>query len=207
MRESLANLIERMALSEPGVDSSASVSWHAHREAETVTDLSALPELCVYLDSNPRPHLRAAAYFLIGKIGKNTGNTDCAAALAARAALEIDKYALSGLLNRLADLSKPIQIDLSPVFALLRDPRWLVRHSAIASLKNSVSPESELRILELLSGSTDSHDVAYCQATLNSIGTAISLPALRSRLSSRSRDVRMSAQLAIEAIEMRTQHH
>src|SRR5664279_3660879 len=164
MRATLANLIERMAISEPGVKSSASASWHAHREAEMVTDLSVLPELFVFLDSNPRPHLRAAAYFLIGKIGKNSGHADCAAALAARAALEKDKYALSGLLDRLADLSKPFQIDLSPVFALLRDSRWLVRHSAIASLENSVSPESELRILELLSSSTDSYDIAYCQA-------------------------------------------
>ena len=50
---------------------------------------------------------------------------------------------------------------------------------------------------------TDPHDMLYCQATLNEIGTAKSLPYPQKNLGSRKRDVKLSAQLAIEAIKSR----
>jgi len=78
-----------------------------------------------------------------------------------------------------------------------------VRHSAIQSLKRCTSAEAEDRLLEILATTSDPYDVIYCHATLNQIGTHKALPALTQNLKSRKRDVKISAQAAIEAIKAR----
>jgi HEAT repeat protein len=203
MRTYLIDLLERLAAQEPAVNSDDSVAWHAHREAEQLCDLSLVGDLDAFLNSDPPPRKRAAAYFILGKIGKNCGAPECARTLIGYASKEKDKYALSGMLDRLAEVPKPAQMDLAPLFALLEDKRWLVRHAAIRSLINVSSSESEEHLLALLGSTTDADDLIYCHATLNRIGTSKSLAALRSNLASRKCDVRLSAAAAIAAIEAR----
>ena len=204
MRTYLVDLLERLTLQERLVNSDDSVSWHAHREAERLRDLSLVDELDAFLASDPRPRERAAAYFIIGSIGKNCGSPEGARMLIGYASKEKDKYALSSMLDRIAEIPKPAYIDLEALFALLNDKRWLVRHAAIRSLCNVSSSEPEERLLALLGSTSEPDDLTFCHATLNRIGTAKSLAALRSSLSSRKRDVRLSAAAAIEAIEART---
>ena len=204
MRESLIDLIERMTRPEPHANSADSVSWHAHREAEKIDDVSLLQELNAFLENSAGKEARSAVYFIIGKIGKNCGSPECASVLIARSKTEKDKYALSALLDRLADIPKPASVDLAPVFALLQDKRWLVRHAAIRSLINTASAEAEGRILAHLRDASDPDDAICCHATLNRIGTAAALPALEAGLKSRKRDVKLSAQAAIEAIAARS---
>lgn len=203
MRTYLTDLLERLAVKESAGNSDDSISWHAHREAEQLRDLTLVGELDAFLTSNPPPCKRAAAYFIVGKIGKNCGAPECARMLIGHASKEKDKYALSSMLDRLADIPKPAHIDLEPVFALLEDKRWLVRHAAIRSLRNVSSSEPEERLLALLDSTIDPDDLIYCHSTLNYIGTSKSLAALRSNLASRKRDIKLSAAAAIEAIEAR----
>lgn len=49
-----------------------------------------------------------------------------------------------------------------------------------------------------------SYDVVYCQVTLSDIGTSKALPILAGNLTSRKRDVKDSAQAALEAIQLRS---
>ena len=114
-----------------------------------------------------------------------------------------NKYELAALLDELATIPKSADSDLSPVFGLLSDNRWLVRHSAIGALKNTNSPEVEDRLLSLLQTTSDPYDLIYVHSVLNHVGTSKSIPALRQSLKSRKRDVKLSAQLAITAIENR----
>jgi HEAT repeat protein len=107
------------------------------------------------------------------------------------------------LFDALGDVRKPRNLDLTPVFRLLQDDRWLVRHSAIRALRHADSPEAEDQLIEVLNTTGDPYDVVYCQATLNEIGTAKSIPHLQKNLDSRKRDVKSSARYAIEAIESR----
>ena len=95
------------------------------------------------------------------------------------------------------------QSRFDPVYALLADERWLVRHSAIQSLKRTSSPQVEDVILHVLETTNDPYDLVYCQATLNQIGSAKAIPSIAKNLNSRKRDVKDSARLAIEAIEAR----
>jgi len=208
MREYLTILVSRMTVSEGRcTNSDNSIAWHAHREAETLSDSSMVDELADYVTHEKDKDHRGAAYFMLGKIGRKVRNLDCASILTSRLDLEENKYLLSTLLDALGGVSKPGNVDLKPVFRRLHDDRWLVRHSAIQALKRTDSMEAEDQLLELLNATNDPDDVVYCHATLNEIGSAKSIPHLQKNLSSRKRDVKLSARLAIEAIEARTKIH
>lgn len=205
MRRYLRELVARICTVEHLANSADSISWHAHREAEGLTDPTMVPELVEFLSSNPSKDQRKAAYFIIGKLGKNLQTPGCASSLLSFISIEKDKYALAGLLHSLVDLQKPIHLDLKPIYQLLTDKRWLVRHSAIQALNNATSPEAEDQLLSVLAASADPNDLIYCHATLNRIGTEKSLPRLHEGLKSRKRDVKLSAQAAIEAIQKRSE--
>ena len=203
MREALLSLVARMTIWEPHVNSDVSISWHAHREAETLTDPSMVDELAEYpKHENIKDH-RGAAYFIVGQLGQEVRNDDCASLLLSYVSTEKNKYVLSGLLDALAGVGKPRRLDLSPVFRLLCDDRWLVRHSAIQALERADSVAAEDQLLHVLETTSDKYDIIYCQATLNKVGTAKAIPVIEKSLSSRTRDVKMSAQFAIEAIRER----
>lgn len=200
MNSDLEDLIERMTTREQVKSSNESASWHAYREAEMLDSFAVVDELDAYLAKRRSGRERAAAYFIIDKVGKNLGDPRCASRLIGYVSGETDKYALSWLLEKLADIPMPAGENLEPVYALLRDKRWLVRQSAIRALIGSRDSEAEDKLLEVLAETSDPSDITYCHATLNRIGTRKSLPVLEQALTSRKRDVKLSAQLAIEAI-------
>lgn len=203
MRQELVNLIQRITVREKLVNSDESISWQAYREAELLDDKTLVDELDAYLHQKPEREQRSAAYFIIGKIGTNCLSEECASRLIEYSSKERDKYALAGLLDRLADIPKPESVDVRLLFPFLKDKRWLVRHSAIRSLKHSQNAEAEDKLLEILATTADPYDATYCRATLNQIGTRKALPALAQNLKFRKRDVKVSAQAAIDAIEAR----
>jgi len=192
-----------MTVREGNINSDESISWHAHREAEALSDASLISELAEYVQRESKQDSRKAAYFILGKLGQKFPGSECAALLVAQAKNETNKYVLAALLDAFENVSKPTDLDLTPVYALLTDERWLVRHSAIQSLKRTKSPKVEEVILHVLETTSDPYDLIYCQATLNEIGTAKAIPFIAKNLKSRKRDVKDSAQLAIEAIEAR----
>jgi HEAT repeat protein len=203
MRQDLVDLIQRMTARDKVVNSDESISRQAYREAELLDDKTLVDELDAYLDQNPEREQRLAAYFIIGKIGTNCLSEECASRLIGYSSKERDKHALAGILDLLADIPKPESVDVRPLFPLLKDKRWRVRYSAIQSLKRCQNAEAEDKLLEILATTSDPYDATYCHATLNQMGTRKALPALAQNLKARKRDVKASAQAAIEAIEAR----
>jgi HEAT repeat protein len=203
MRAYLADLIDRLARFEPMVSSDKSVSWAAHREAEQLRDVSMVDELAGVAASDKAKARRAACHFVIGKIGRNVQDAQCARMLLDLLNAERDKHNIAFILDRVGEISKPSTFDLSGVYALLDDPRWRVRHAAIQALRNSQSEEVETRLLRRLSSTDDPHDKIYCHSVLNQLGTARSIPALQANLRSRKRDVKQSAEAALRAIRSR----
>jgi HEAT repeat protein len=204
MRQYLQELVGRICTVENVANSVDSVSWKALREAGGQTDLSMVPELVDFLYTNPGKEQRQAAYFIVGKLGRNRQDSDCASVLLSFIPKEKDKYALAGLLDRLAEIEKPAAMDLNPIYQLLTDKRWLVRHSAIQALNNTNTPAVEEHLLAVMATSTDATDLIYCHATLNRVGSKKSIPGLQEGLKSRKRDVKHSAKAAIEAILSRS---
>lgn len=186
------------------VSSDNSVSWAAHREAEELRDVSMVDELLGLAATDRAKARRAACYFVIGKIGSNLQDARCVRALLDLLNTESDKHNIASILERVAEISKPPAFDLSRVYALLKDPRWRVRHAAIQALGNSQSEEVETHLLEHLASTDDPYDQTYCHAVLNHLGTARSVPLLEVNLKSRKRDVKLSAEAALRAIRSRS---
>jgi HEAT repeat protein len=203
MRADLRDLLDRMTTKEVVINSEQSTSWKALREAERLNDETLLDELAALIQSSRNTRERKAAYFIVGAIGSNTGTPFSAAILLRGASLEKDKYVLSSVLEALRKASKPNDIPLDPIYHLLDDPRWLVRHAAILALANSDAPVTEERIIAHLFETKDAFDKVYCHVALGSIGTLRSLDAIEANLKSRKRDVKQSAKAAIKAIHAR----
>lgn len=204
MRDALIDLVRRMTLKESVQHSDDSASWHAHREAERLHDASLIGEIEGLLTLGRPKEERAALYFILGAIGQNTASPRCAEILLVNIQNESDKYVLSGLLANVAKVPKPETAQLGSVFSLLRNDRWLVRHAAIQALRNSKSASAEEELLAVLDTTSDPYDKIYCHATLNEIGTLRSVPLLTKSLTSKKRDVKASAKLALAAIQARS---
>jgi HEAT repeat protein len=161
------DLIARMTVKETYNNSDHSIGWHAHREAENLADAWMVDELAEYLSKERDKKRRSAAYFILGKLGKKIRNSDCASILLSRVDKEQDKYVLSSLLDLLSELHKPGNLDLGPVFRLLRDESWQVRYSAIQALSHADSPEAEDKLIEILTTTSNLDDILYCQVALH----------------------------------------
>jgi len=203
MRPYLEDLIARLADQTPTPSSSSSVSWLAHREAEALTDGTMVGELAASVQAERSKHRRMSCYFVIGKIGHNLRDPEAAVVLLSLLESERDKYNLATLLECVGEIPKAAECDLSRVYGLLQDKRWLVRHAAIRALNNSTSPEAEQRLLHHLAETTDPDDQIYCHAVLNRIGTRRAIGPIELNLKSRKRDVKLSAQSALAAIRAR----
>jgi hypothetical protein len=207
MDAALADLLERMLdKSDRHLPNSADwISWKAYREAERVDTVGYADQLVKYLESQKGKKERSAAYFILSHLIRNLQLTSHVQYLINRTNKEDDKYTLGLLLDGIALLPKPEQIDLRPIIELTAHPKWLIRHSAIGALAHAKSAAAERALIGILETSIDPYDLTYANATLNVIGTGVSIPYLEKHTKSRKRDVRMSATLAIEAIIRRMQ--
>ena len=188
---------------EAGYDSSKTISWKALREAEKVENTVYIPQLIAFIDSQKDKKKRDRAYFLLGHIAKNTSDLKAVAYLISRINQETDKYIISALLDRIAAIKKPTGTDLQPLIQATKSDKWLIRHSAIQSLKNASDSIAETTLIEILTDSDDPYNLTYANATLNKIGTLRAIPFLEKHLKSRKRDVKDSAKYAIEEIKKR----
>lgn len=186
-----------------GYDSSKTISWKALREAENVENAEYVPQLIMFIDNEKNKKKRDKAYFLLGHIAINTSDLKALNYLIYRVNKETDKYIISSLLDRISDIKKPIGTDLQPLIQAIKSDKWLIRHSAIQSLKNSSDNDAETALIEILNDSEDPYDLAYTNATINKIGTLRAIPFLEKHLKNRKRDVKDSAKYAIEEIKKR----
>lgn len=206
MHPEIDDLIGRMAAKEwlvPGFRASESDSWKARREAEALADVALVDDLVAAVATEPSRDRRRCFYFVIGKIGANAGDAGCAVRLLELAATEKDKDALAVLLERVGEIPKPASFDYAAIAPWLSDERWRVRHAAIAAFGNSWGSSAEEHVIRHLAGTNDPYDQVNCQAVLNQIGSLRAIPAIEKNFRSHKRDVRISAQLAIEAIRRR----
>ena len=208
MEKYLTDLIERMLdrtdeILKPGYESAKTISWNAFREAENISNIDFIPQLILFLDKEKDKKKRDKAYFILGHIAKNTGDLMALAYLIGRINKETDKYILSALLDRIANIQKPRGTDLEPLIQATKNERWLIRHSAISAFRNSDDDAGQAALLEILDKSEDPYNLFYACTALSSMGTVSAIPHLLQHLKSRKRDVKNAAAHAIEEIEER----
>lgn len=216
-KSELQNLISRMNTKENDFnDSRDTISWKAYREAETFDDAGIFPllrEIITECDGKGKSkrEIRYAAYFIYGKLLKNTFQAGDCEFLIQRLIKETDKYILSAMLDRISDLKHsnilfPPELDTSPILVLTRNEKWSVRHSAIRAL--SVCPgENTRKVLAYYLAQEDEktykHEMYYANIAMQSIGESADIPLLERFLKSRRPDLKITAQYAIQYIQER----
>ena len=205
-KEQIMSLIDRMNTVEDITDSSHSISFKAHREAEQIADITLLPILQEIILGNSKPKgkkIRNSAYFIMGKLLKTQFDLLSCEFFIHQLEEENDKYILSGMLDRLADLNIPESMDISPVVLLSKSEKWLIRHSAINALGACGSEESKAALAYYLQQDDEKtyrYEITYANAALGRIGNETDISLLEKHADSRLKDVRNSAMFAINAI-------
>lgn len=210
MDEYLIDLITRMNDTgdqklNSGYDSSKSISWKAFREAEELQNSDFIPQLMDYIDNEKNRKNREQAYFILGHLAKNTKENSATQYLIERIDKETDKYVISTLLDRISELNKPSGTDIKAIINATKHNKWLIRHSAIQALKNSNDELAELTLIDILEQSEDPYDLTYANSTLIRVGTLKAIPHIEKHLTSKKRDVRITAKYAIEEIKKRNE--
>lgn len=176
----------------------STTSWIAHREAEKLDDVELIPRLIERIRIERKKDIRRDFYFILGHIGRNTGDIRAAKALLSQLAVETDKYILDSLFTALG--RQRILPSCSDIIPFTRDSRWLVRQTAISALGSCPLPEAEETLIAILNFSSDHLDLTYASAALGKIGTKRAIPALMRMLDASTEDVKTSSLAALTQI-------
>lgn len=205
MNKYLLDLINRMlersdCEMKPGFDSSLTISWKAMREAEKIENEDYVNQLIDFIIQEKNKSKRDKAYFILGHLSKNIGDTKSTEFLINQIEKETDKDIISSLLNRIRELNKAKGVDIRPIINASKSDKWQIRHSAIQALKNSSDKTAEERLIEILKSPINHFDLIYANATLCNIGSMKCIPFLMYHLDHKKIDVAQSALYAITQI-------
>lgn len=100
---------------EAAYDSSTTISWKALPEAEKLYRIDYILQLIDFIDKEKNKMKRDKAYFILAHIVENTNDNSAVQYLIHRVDYETDKYIIASLLDRIANLHKPLGTDLIPI--------------------------------------------------------------------------------------------
>lgn len=206
-KEYLYDLISRMTIQEHVTSSEESISWHAYREAERISDETVYPVLMKIVEENPKSNkVRRASYTIIGYCLRNAFNKEACVYLIQRLGVESNKYVVESILDGLARICIPDDVDMSLVIKCSQNEKWQIRHSAINALGSSATQTNRDALLFFVNQEDEkkySYEITYANASLGKIGLKDDIPFLEKHIKSRKRDIRDSAVFAIERIKER----
>ena len=205
--DKLYDLIARMTIKEQLTSSEESVSWNAYCEAERISDEIVYPILKKIIEENHKNKaVRKAAYVIIGYSLRNIFNKEACIFLIQRLDEETDKYVVACILDNLARIHIPEDIDMSLVIKCSQNDKWLIRHSALNALGSSSTHANREALLFFINQEDEKkyeYEIIYANASLGSIGSKEDIPFLEKHVKSRKRDIRDSARFAIDRIKER----
>ena len=205
--DKLYDLIARMTIKEQLTSSEESVSWNAYREAERISDETVYPILKKIIEENHKNKaVREAAYVIIGYSLRNIFNKEACIFFIQRLDEEADKYVVACMLDKLARIHIPEDIDMSLVIKCSQNDKWLIRHSALNALGSSSTHANREALLFFINQEDEKkyeYEIIYANASLGSIGSKEDIPFLEKHVKSRKRDIRDSARFAIDRIKER----
>lgn len=201
------NLISRMTIREEVTSSEKSIRWHAYREAEKISDENVYPILAKIIEENHKnKETRSAAYTIIGYSLRKNFNKEACELLISKLGEETDKNVVSGILDRLACICIPEDIDMCLVIKCSQNDKWLIRHSAISALGSSATQANRDALLFYINQEDEKkykYEITYANGALGQIGLKSDIPYLEKHIKSRKRDIRETAQYAIDRINER----
>ena len=174
------------------------ISFNAYREAERLSRIEAIPYLIkVVHSSQSTGKLRGQAYFILGKLGGNTGNARVRDFLCEQLNQEQDLDILRDILYAIRSLDVVYSDAILP---FVKNSRWLLRQEAIKALSCCVDEAAEDALIEILSTSTNHFDLTEASVSLAVMGSRRAIPALCRMLEHPKTDTRFAALGALTEI-------
>ena len=205
--DKLYDLIARMTIKEQLTSSEESVSWNAYREAERISDETVYPILMRIIEENHKNKaVRRAAYIIIGYSLRNIFNKEACIFLIQKLNEETDMQGVASILESLACIHIPEDIDMSLVIKCSQNDKWQIRHSALDALGSSSTHANREALLFFINQEDEKKyesEIIYANASLGKIGLKEDIPFLEKHIKSRKRDIRGSALFAIDRIKER----
>lgn len=208
-KSSLLKLIDRMQLKDPLSNFYRNRSWRAHRKAESLNETEVLPLLHELIEENgskEKKEFRRNAYFIMAAVLKKTMISYYCQYMIDRLKIENDKYVLSAMLDGIGQLIIPEGVNIDPIIECSKDTKWLVRHSAIYALRATDTEDSRDAVrywVRQVDEKSNKYELIYANAALSYIGRVEDIELLEMHTCSKIRDIRDSAQSAIESIQAR----
>jgi hypothetical protein len=165
-------------------ESDKTVSWAAYEEARQLSNSDFFNELCDIIDTVEDEGKKAHAYFILGHNAKNTKDLKATRYLIKRLSAEKDKIILVTILDRLAELYKPIEFDTSQIYKLTDSRNWQIRDSAFQALTNNENKVEDFLINKLIT-TVKKADIRPLLSSLMYVGTAKAIPHVEKHLKNR----------------------
>jgi HEAT repeat protein len=183
-------------------NSSLSISFKAHREAETLSDPKYIDNIIDNISNEKKPKRRGAMYFIIGRIIEHNYYEPGMLFLINRLDFETNKYIVSAMLDRIADTHKPSHLDLTKIFKCLKHKDWQVRFSAITALSKTENPLVDDFVIAILEDpkKTRIHQELALTVIYN-VGTLKCLPTVEKLSKSKSRILKEQAKEVLKTLK------
>jgi hypothetical protein len=136
MDKYLEELIEKMSRKEDVLSSEESVRYLAYCEAADLSNSDFLPQLITFVENNSHSNRkRAAAYYIIGKILISNPISEFINFLLERLNVETDDTIIASILDRLADIRFPEEINVDPIIQCTESEILQIRQSANRTMR------------------------------------------------------------------------
>jgi HEAT repeat protein len=194
----LLDVLDRMEDDSPSDRGTQTVAWYAHRDAEALDDPSLVTAAAELLRHERTKDRRRTLYFILGCLGKTTGEKSVEMLLNESLDRETDHHNVSAILDALKKM--PSIEDASRIHRLVESPKLQVRHAAIGALARSKSVETERVLLGVLERSDNRFDLSYALGSLGKMGGREAIPSIARFIHHRTEDVKGSAIYALTAL-------
>jgi hypothetical protein len=178
------------------------VSWAAHEEARLLANSDFFSELSSFIDKTEDGEKKHHAYFILGYNAKNTRDLEATKYLLRKLSYEKDKTILVTILDRLAELYKPSELDTSQIYKLTGSRNWQIRGSAFRALTNNENNVEDFLIDKLIT--TDKKDdISPLLSSLMYVGSAKAIPHVEKHLRNRQPSIKSHSINVLTVIMLR----
>ena len=205
--DKIYDLIARMTIKEHDISSKESESWNAYREAERISDETVYPILMRIIEENHKNKaIREAAYIIMGYSLRNIFNKEACIFLIQKLDEETYIQGVTSILESLACIHIPEDIDMSLVIKCSQNDKWQIRQSALSALGSSATHANRNALLFFINQEDEKkyeYEIIYANASLGKIGLKGDIPYIEKHIKSRKRAISDSALFAIDRIKER----
>jgi HEAT repeat protein len=214
MPTEIANLLHDMAdntyrpgeaVQESVYQSDKTISWEAYERAREIKNVEYLPVLYDLIKTTRSVDVKHHAYFVVGCIAKNTQDISATSFLLNRLNVERATTLRVSMLEALAEVYKPRQLDLTVILKLIETKGVSIRKAAFLALTNS-DHNMEDYLLGMLATRSDTNDISAIIRALSYIGTQKSVEPISKFVNSRKPEIKMACQFYLPSIMVRANY-